>query len=68
MKLMAFDAQYLVATVMAQRDDDSGHTLVNVGTWEVPEGMRVESVGPHRFVAMRDLAYYGAHGRVREED
>lgn len=61
------DAAHLVAIAMSNHDDDSGHTLVNIGSMEAPEGMKVESVGPYRFVAMRDLAYYGAHGRLREE-
>ena len=67
MELYSTDAAHAVCTVMAARDDDSGHTLVNIGSFIAPSGMKVETVGPHRFVAMRDLAYYAAHGRVRQD-
>lgn len=54
---------------MAQRESEGGGTLVNVFGLELPEGMPGDMTGPHGpFVPLRDLAYYGAHGKVRPAD
>lgn len=51
---------------MAARTDDSGAVLVNMVGSALPPGMPGAPVGGHGpFVAMRDVAYYAAYGKVR---
>jgi len=62
------DAAHLVCRAMEKRDDDAGNSLVNLFGAKPPEGMHVQRVAHHAFVAMRDLAYYAVNGHVRERD
>lgn len=59
-------AAQLVCRAMAARTDDSGAVLVNMVGSALPPGMPGAPVGGHGpFVAMRDVAYYAAYGKVR---